>query len=404
MPDIEPVQTCRACLYDSRHPFGLTFDATGLCSGCATHAEKTSLDWANRLESLSRLLAPYRGRKGNYDCVIPIRGTPEYFQVLDIVKNQLGLNPLLVAFNSQFNSAAGIENIDLIRDTFDCDILLKTTSPLTYRKLIRETLSRFGSVHWPYLAGHTVWPVRVAVQHNIPLIVWPLHQPTEQAGMFSYLEENEMTRRSRHEHDLLGREPDELVNGESLLSEHDVLSLRYPSDSQLAETGVRGIYLSNYLPWDTRRYSESMVERYGAKAAVCPGTFDTYDHADNLVYMSVHDALKRRKLGYGRVRDHLCREIRFGRISREEAQGVEAAYASPNTQALDEIFVRWLGMTGRAFDWLSNYHFGPAPVPSLGNATALSPGQRTFVDSYVSNARPQSEEDGYILIGKGLQV
>ena len=207
MPDIEPVQACRACLYDSRHPFGLTFDATGLCSGCATHAEKTSLDWASRVEGLSRLLAPYRGRKGNYDCVIPIRGTPEYFQVLDIVKNQLGLNPLLVAFNSQFNSAAGIENIDLIRDTFDCDILLKTTSPLTYRKLIRETLSRFGSVHWPYLAGHTVWPVRVAVQHNIPLIIWPLHQPTEQAGMFSYLEENEMTRRSRHEHDLLGREP-----------------------------------------------------------------------------------------------------------------------------------------------------------------------------------------------------
>ena len=171
-----PFQQCRVCLYDSRHPFGLTFDETGLCSGCATHAEKMSLDWDARLEQLARVLHPYKGRKGGYDCVIPIRGTPEYFKVLDVVKRDLGLNPLLVAFNSHFNSQAGIENLDLIRDTFDCDIFLKTTSPLVYKKLIRETLSRFGSVHWPFLAGHTVWPVRVASLRRA--LSWPLAPTT----------------------------------------------------------------------------------------------------------------------------------------------------------------------------------------------------------------------------------
>ena len=69
--------------------------------------------------------------------------------------------------------------------------------------------------------------MRVAVQHNIPLVIWPLHQPTEQAGMFSYRDENEMTRRSRHEHDLMGHEPGELVSTESLLDDNDVLPLRY---------------------------------------------------------------------------------------------------------------------------------------------------------------------------------
>jgi len=403
-----PYLQCRACLYDSRHPFGLTFDETGLCSGCITHAEKTSLDWQARFSMLERLVQPQRARKGNYDCVIPIRGTAEYFYVVDVVKNQLGLNPLLVAFNSQFSSTAGIQNLDLIRDTFDCDILLKTQSPKIYRKLMRETLSRFGSVHWPFLAGHTLWPVRVAVQHKIPLIVWPVHQPTEQVGMFSYLDENEMTRRSRHEHDLMCFEAQELVSGEALLRDEEVLTSMYPSDRELAAAGIRGIYLSNYLPWDRRRYSEDAVKRFDAVAADCPGTFDTYDHVDNLVYMTVHDAIKRRKLGYGRVRDHLCQEIRFGRITRSDALNIESHYSqiiakTGGYAALNKMFFDWLGMNAQAFGWLLDYHFGVDSGGDYVLSEALL-AQSSFFDSYLKKGPSLLTEREFILIGKGLSV
>lgn len=404
-----PYMQCRACLYDNRHPFGLTFDETGLCSGCITHAEKTSLDWHVRFSSLSRLVQPHRERKGNYDCVIPIRGTAEYFYVLDVVKNQLGLNPLLVAFNSQFNSTAGIKNLDLIRDIFDCDILLKTQSPQIYRKLMSETLSRFGSVHWPFLAGYTVWPVRVAVQHKIPLVIWPVHQPTEQVGMFSYVDENEMTRRSRHEHDLMGIEAKELATGEALLKDEDILTSMYPSDHELAATGVRGIYLSNYIPWDRRRYSEDSVRRFGALAADCPGTFDTYDHVDNLVYMTVHDTIKRRKLGYGRVRDHLCQEIRFGRITRSNAIAIETYYekliAKTNGYPLlNQLFFDWLGMNAQAFQWLLDYHFGIANGTMISGQTDPFINQPSFFESYLRTSSPIDLERKFILIGKGLSV
>jgi N-acetyl sugar amidotransferase len=404
-----PPLQCRSCLYDSQHPFGLTFDETGLCSGCITHAEKTSLDWNARFSMLERLVAPYRARKGNYDCVIPIRGTAEYFYVVDVVKNQLGLNPLLVAFNSQFNSTVGIQNLDLIRDTFDCDILLKTQSPQLYRKLMRETLSRFGSVHWPFLAGHTVWPVRVAVQHQIPLIIWPSHQPTEQVGMFSYLDENEMTRRSRHEHDLIGFEAKELANGESLLSDGNVLTSLYPTDCEINKVGVRGIYLSNYISWDRRSFSEFSVRSLGAQAAECPGTFDTYDHVDNLVYMSVHDLIKRRKLGYGKVRDHLCQEIRFGRISRLDAISIESKFSELVEKAgdcsnLNQIFFDWLGINAQAFRWIMDYHFGTAcnkkNISSINNQAS----QCSFKKSYLKNRPNIENERVYILIGKGIHL
>lgn len=393
---------CQRCLYTTAHPFGLVLDAEGVCSGCRTHEEKTRLDWAARRELLRRRLPALLGRRRGreYDCVVPVRGTPEHFKVLEIVKHELGLNPLVVAYNSQFNSRAGIENLDLLRDTFDVDLLHYTSNPLTYRKLIRESLARFGSMRWPYLAGETQLPVRVAVDRNIPLVVWPLHQPTEQAGTHSYTEEPEMSRRGRHQYDLFGCEPSELVSVESLVRPVDVEDLEYPANPELRRTGVRGLYLANYYPWDSRRYSEEMVARHGARCAAHRRTFDTYDRIDDCTYMTVHDLLKRAKLGYSRVTDSLCREIRFGRISRADARVVEQYCQAEDPR--DEVaqFSEWLGLQGGGFDWFLRQ----LPHRAVTERPILSAAQGRFIDSFRTNAAPVWETRRYITFGKGLDV
>lgn len=147
----QPIE-CASCLYTTNHPHGLVFNDQGVCSGCLTHEEKFSLDWGVLEQKLISRVNRYRVT-GDYDCIIPIRGTPEYFKVIDVVKNKLGLNPLLTYYNSQFNSEVAIENIDLMRDCFDVDILHYTSNPIIYRKVIRETLTRFSSMRWPFLAG-----------------------------------------------------------------------------------------------------------------------------------------------------------------------------------------------------------------------------------------------------------
>lgn len=399
-----PSHECTRCLYTTRHPFGLTLDAEGLCSGCRTHEEKFNLDWAGRRTLLERRVAERRGRRrtSDYDCVVPVRGTPEYFKVLDVVKNQLGLNPLVVAYNSQFNSRAGIMNLDLLRDTFDVDLLHYTSNPVVYRKLIRESLARFHSVRWPFLAGETQLPVQVAVEKNIPLIIWPSHQPTEQVGAHSYTEEPAMTRRSRHEFDLMGCEPAELVTVESLVQARDVEDLAYPADRLLARKKVHGLYLANYLPWDGRRYAEDMIARFGALAAHNSRTFDTYDRIDDRTYMTVHDLLKAAKLGYSRVTDSLCREIRFGRITKADARALEHYYQTEIPEAEIATFCAWLGIPVTGFRW-----FG---APGSGGATtgsarpALSVAQQAFIGSFQVNAPPVADGARYIVYGKGLSV
>jgi N-acetyl sugar amidotransferase len=396
-------QECVNCLYTSDHPFGLTFNEDGLCSGCVTHQEKFDLDWDHRFELLLRKVEPFRSKSGQaqYDCVVPVRGTPEYFYVLDVVKNRLGLNPLVVMYNSQFNSIPGIRNLDLLRESFDVDLLHYTSNPVIYKKLIRESLVKLNSMRWPYLAGETQFPVQVAVEHNIPLIIWPLHQPTEQVGMHSYEEEPEMTRRGRHEFDLMGHEPADFVNVETLANRLDVEDLHYPDNRRLSKTGVTGIYLSNYIPWDSRTFSEEMVGKFGAVAAGNPRTFDTYDRIDDMTYMTIHDILKQAKLGYSRVTDNLCREIRFNRVSKKDSRVIEAHYQALIPEREIAVFLEWIGMIRKGLGWYLEYLNYKIDFDAV--ATPLNAAQQSFVSSFSQSEKVFTGRD-YIIFGKGLNL
>ena len=70
--------------------------------------------------------------------------------------------------------------------------------------------------------------------------------------MFSHTHEVEMTRRYRKDHDLFGIEADDLLSIENNLTEENIWQYRYPTDSEINEIGVRGIYLSNYVRWDPK--------------------------------------------------------------------------------------------------------------------------------------------------------
>ena len=393
---------CRRCLYTDSHPFGLVLDDSGVCSGCRVHEEKSQLDWDHRFELLRERVAARRLRSRSYDCIVPVRGTPEHFYALDVIVNQLGLHPLVVAYNTQFNSRPGIRNLDLMRDAFDVDVEMYVSNPETYRKLVRESMVRMGSVRWPLLAGVTQFPVRTAVDKRIPLVIWPFHQPTEQVGTHSYREECRMSRRDRHEYDLMGVEPDELATTDSFLTSRDVEDLRYPSDAELARHGVEGIYLSNYVPWDSRTFSEDAVKRFGAVSAVNPRTFDPYDRVDDMTYMTSHDLLKQARLGYARVTDNLVREIRFGRIDRSLALAVRDHYQSNFPAAELRVFLDWIGMTEDAFRWiLRRLPHGEADESPY--AEGLSDAARVFIEGFQVTAGRVHDSEQFTIFGKGLE-
>jgi N-acetyl sugar amidotransferase len=417
------MKICNRCLYSENHPLFLTFDEEGVCSGCRVHEEKDILDWPSRLEKLKSIAESYRNRSGNnYDCIIPVSGAKDSYFIVHTVKNVLKLNPLLVTYNKHYNTDLGIRNLANLRIKFNCDIMTLTVSPETVKKITRATFRKMGSIYWHCIAGQTAYPVQVAVKFKIPLIIWGAHQGVDQVGMFSHLNEVEMTRKYRKEHDLMGYEAEDLIDEFDGIVKSDIVQYMYPHDKEIERVGVRGIYLNNYLRWDSKAQHEKMIELYDYETGEQTGTFDTYNNVDCFNYSDVHDYIKFIKHGYGKITDHVCREIRLKRLSREEGIRIIKEYENRKPKNL-KLFLDWIGMTENGFHFILDLHrnlkiwfrnenwdwelknpdrFSNDEVQKEKiEKVRLKKPENSCDFKITINKRPDFRDDKYILIGKG---
>ena len=408
---------CKRCLYSSNHPFGILIDNEGVCSGCRIHEEKNTLDWKSRWSRLQRIISPYRSKSGrNYDCIVPVTGAQDSYFTVYAAKVLLGLNPLLVSYNKYFNTEDGIRNLANLRIKFNCDLIQQNVNPISVKKITRTTLRVMGSIYWPVIAGHTAFPVQTAVRYKIPLIIWGAHQGIEQVGMYSYEHEVEMSRRYRKEHDLMGYEADDLLSTFDTLNEKDIWQYRYPTDMEINTIGVRGIYLNNFIRWDPKAQHEEMIAKYDYRTHGFTRTFDSYENVDCFNYMNLHDLVKLYKHGYSKVTDHATREIRFGRITRDQGIYLVKRYELGEAKKI-ELFAKWLGLdlSGLNFllDHCKNKNYWFKKDSNLWEFRGLSSllDQKSNVNeekqittinkiNFINNQLMQKDEK-YITIGKG---
>lgn len=423
---------CARCLYPENHPLHLTFDGEGVCSGCRVHEEKDILDWSERSQKLKNIFDHYRNKDGlNYDCVIPVSGARDSYFIVDVVRNVYGMHPLIVSYNKHYNTKRGIRNLAYLRTLLGCDIMMQTISPESVKKITRATIKKMGSIYWHCLAGSTVYPVQTAVRFKIPLIIWGAHQGIDQVGMFSHLDEVEMTRKYRKEHDLMGFEAEDLLS-EDGLTEKELRPFMYPSEKELEKVGVRGIYLNNYIRWDSKKQHEMMIQKYGYESAEQRRTFDTYNDVDCFNYSDLHDYIKFIKWGYGKVIDHASREIRLKRLTREEGISFVKKYqdVKPDPKTI-KLFMDWIEMDEKEF-WthIDNFrdpriwekiatfssHSRESGNPCTGwqvRDTILNHSDNEGIDAVrlekkeecvfiiTPNREPKLQDSKYILIGRG---
>jgi N-acetyl sugar amidotransferase len=411
---------CKRCLYPENHPLYITFDEEGVCSGCRIHEEKDSLNWEQRFQKLKEILSDYQNLSGNnYDCIIPVSGARDSYFIVHTVKNVLGMNPLLVTYNKHYNTAEGVRNLANLRIQFDCDIMTLTVNPETVKRITRATLRKMGSMYWHCLAGQTVYPVQMAVKFKIPLIIWGAHQGIDQVGMFSHLDEVEMTRKYRKEHDLMGYEAEDLIDDFDGVTEKDIVQFKYPDDKELERVGVRGIYLNNYIRWDSKAQHEKMIKDFGYETGEQTRTFDNYNDVDCFNYSDVHDYIKFLKHGYSKVTDHATREIRLRRMTRKYGYELVKNYNNREPKNLS-LFLDWIGMTQNSFNYIIDQHrnknvwqrnenwdwelrndFLKELKEAGDKKVALSSLEDFTPFQLTGKGKSSDKEDRYILIGKG---
>lgn len=352
------VRWCTKCVYPSVSAVPLEFNERGVCTGCQVAEAKAAIpraEWDRRKKLFKAILEKYACQDGSrYDCVIPVSGGKDSYFQTHVVKNELGFNPLLVTYNGNNYTEPGWRNVHRMKEAFGVDHVFYSPSVSVLQKLNRLGLTIMGDMNWHAHVGITTLPVRVAAQFKIPLVIWGEHGYLDQGGQFTMNDFPEMAYRDRLEHFARGYEWTYFVGLEGITAQ-DMLVYQYPSDEELYDLDLRGIYLGNYVHWEANEHGRMVVEKYGFQVSDTP--FDrTYRRMSNLDDMhenGVHDYLKFIKFGYGRCSDHASKDIRAGLTTRE--RGVELVRQYDHVKPRD--LQRWLaytGMTEEEFDRIAD--------------------------------------------------
>jgi N-acetyl sugar amidotransferase len=277
-------------------------------------AQIPAQEWARRRELLRDLLEQYRCRDGSrHDVVVAVSGGKDsYFQV-HVLKEEFGLNPLLVTYDGNNWTDVGWRNMVRMREAFGVDHILVRPSVTTLKKLNRLGFTVMGDMNWHAHVGIMTAPMKVATQHRIPLVFYGEHGYLDLCGQFSMDDFPEVTYRDRLEHFARGYEWTYFVDREGLTAQ-DLSLWKYPTDEEMLALDLRGIFLGNYIYWEANEHIKLVTERYGFEVSHEPfdRTYRTMSNLDDMHENGVHDYLKYIKFGYGRATDHTCKDIRAG--------------------------------------------------------------------------------------------
>lgn len=341
------VRWCKACVYPSISAAPMEFDEQEVCSGCQMAGVKASIpsrEWERRRGLLKEMVEQYRCRDGSrHDVVVAVSGGKDsYFQV-HVLKEEFGLNPLLVTYDGNNWTETGWRNMVRMREAFDVDHILVRPSVAALKKLNRLGFIIMGDMNWHAHVGIMTAPMKIAVQHHIPLVFYGEHGYLDLCGQFSMDDFPEVSYRDRLEHFARGYEWTYFVGREGLTAQ-DMTTWKYPTDEEILALDLRGIFLGNFVYWEANEHIKLVTQLYGFDVSHEP--FDrTYRRMSNLDDMhenGIHDYLKYIKFGYGRCTDHVCKDIRAGLMRRDE--GIELVRKYDHVKPSD--LYRWLSYVG----------------------------------------------------------
>lgn len=307
---------CKKCVLPDSKP-DLVLDKSGVCNACRSFESRKKVDWKIRKKELFEILTKYRSKdRSNWDCIIPVSGGKDStYQVIRML--QLGMNPLCVTAMTCNLSDIGHKNIQNVKN-LGVDYIEFTPNPVIRRKLNVIGLTKVGDISWPEHVGIFTIPIRVAINYNIPLIVWGENSQNEYGGPAADSENTVLTRKWLEEFGgLLGLRVSDLIGLEGIEKKH-LIPYTYPTNEELKKVGVTGIFLGYYIPWDG--YSNALIAQgFGLTTydKTVEGSMVNYENLDNY-QTGIHDYFKFIKFGFGRASDIASLHIRRDRITRQD--------------------------------------------------------------------------------------
>jgi N-acetyl sugar amidotransferase len=309
---------CKKCVMPDTKP-GIVFDDQGVCMACRASEKRKETDWTARYKELEKLADKYRGCNGDYyDCIIPVSGGKDSHYQAYIFKEKLGMNPLLVSVTSLFSmTKAGQHNFLNMSDAFGCDMHALYINRREGKKMIRAAFEEFGSPTWIMDRAIYAFPIKTAVDLNIPLVVYGENVSYEYGGF----QTKETPSATSQINNTVAKNIDLEVWEKKGVPKKTLNAVAYPSKEEIEKAKLDPVYLSYYLPWDGYE-NYQLAKKYGFQNLgdewKREGYIEDYDQIDTPGYL-VHAWMKYPKFGFARATDVGCYWIRSGKITRDKA-------------------------------------------------------------------------------------
>jgi len=291
---------CKRCVMPDTRP-GIKFDKNGICYPCLNAERKKSINWEQREAELRQLCEKYKRHDGKHDCIITVSGGKDsYFQV-HIMKNIMKMNPLLLNVQNLSWTSTGFRNFKNMLEVFDCECEGLFLKRETARKMFRQAFEEYGSPTWYYDKAIYEWPLQIAVEKNILLIIYGENIAFEYGG------------------------PDakETYSAKEQIKNDVVKKLTLDTYAKFNLEKIEPIYLSYFYKWSGYE-NWKLAKKYGfrdlwdTREWIREGYIEQYDQIDSPGYL-VHPWLKYPKFGHARATDVSCYYIRDGLITRKYA-------------------------------------------------------------------------------------
>ena len=176
---------CGRCLFPDTKP-DIYFDEQGICDACRSAERKNgvqnSIDWDERAKEFQDILdgCPSKDNMA-YDCIVPVSGGKDSTFQIYAMKVLHKKNPLSVTFDQFDATDISRYNLNVLR-SIGVDHIHFTLNPEIVKRLVRKGFEIVGDPHWVNHVGIFSVPTRIAVNFNIPLIVWGEQPQFEYGG------------------------------------------------------------------------------------------------------------------------------------------------------------------------------------------------------------------------------
>ena len=381
------MRVCKKCLNTGDHPYGLTFNSKNICMGCITNLETRNFDVSKLVELCDGIKAA--GQNCTYDCIIPVRGDADDYHVVSTLL-KYKLRPLLVGVNSYFYNDIGWTNLQNLQTHFDLDMEFLHPDARKYKDLVRYSFAKYDDIYIPFQFLFHSFVKEVALRKNIKYIVYGENQPTEQTGNFSNFDYPEKSQWFHENFDFRNLTLKEFLGTGANWGEADLGMYRY---SNHKGQYPRGVFLSNYVQWDSMLVNHKIRE-FGFIAQKQSRTYDCFHRAGFSHFYEIHDFLRLKRHGYIKVRDHLCRDIRMGHITKIEAEDLYDYYLGIPYEF--ESFFNWLGVDTIGQEWLSLHK-----IKSSSMRCSTAPELNRSLELYYKGSEPMQS---YLSFYKGVYI